>query len=118
MLQQWDSNKIDLIEQFKVILLSWNSKVLGVYEVSAGNMHATVVDIKLIMAAALKGRAASIILAHNHPSGEPLPSFADQALTDKIKKMAKVLDIRITDHIILCRDCYFSFADEGLLKPG
>jgi DNA repair protein RadC len=113
--QQWDKNTIELVEQFKVIFLNWGGRVLGIYEHAAGNMHATLVDHKLIIAAALKARANSIILAHNHPSGNLNPSDADLELTRKIKRMAKIFDLRLFDHIILTSDGYFSFADEGVL---
>ena len=112
--QKWDKSSLELIEQFKVMLLNRSCLVLGIFEHSAGNMHASVVDAQLILATALKARASGIILAHNHPSGEPRPSRADIELTNKIKKMAKIFDLCLHDHIILCHDSYFSFADEGV----
>ncbi|WP_256009408.1 JAB domain-containing protein [Desertivirga xinjiangensis] len=114
--QSWDMNRIQLVEQFKILLLNRANKVLGIYEVSSGGMAGTVADPKLIFAAALKGYAAGIILAHNHPSGNLKPSQADINLTCKIKEGAMLLDIAVLDHIILSpEDSYYSFADEGLL---
>ena len=113
--QSWDENKIDLLEQFKIILLNRNNKVLGIYEVSQGGITGTVADPRLIVAAALKANAVSLMLAHNHPSGSVKPSRQDEELTSKIKEGAKFLDIQVLDHIVLSSETYFSFADEGLM---
>jgi DNA repair protein RadC len=111
----WDLNKIGFQEQFKIMLLNRANKVIGIYEVSSGGMSGTVADPKLIFGAALKSCATSIILSHNHPSGNLKPSNADLRLTSKIKAGGDLLDIDILDHIILTPEGYFSFADEGLL---
>ncbi len=111
----WDENKIDLLEQFKILLLNRGNKVLAVYEVSSGGITGTIADPRLIFTAALKANTVSIILAHNHPSGSLKPSRADEELTSKIKEAGKFLDIKVLDHIVLSSDSYFSFADEGLL---
>jgi DNA repair protein RadC len=113
--QSWDENKIDLLEQFKIILLNRSNKVLGIYELSQGGITGTVADPRLIVAAALKANAVSLMLAHNHPSGGVKPSRQDEELTEKIKHGARFLDIQVLDHIILSNETYFSFADEGLL---
>ena len=113
--QCWNENKIDLLEQFKILLLNRANKVLAVYEVSSGGITGTIADPRLIFTAALKANTVSIILAHNHPSGNLKPSRADEELTSKIKEAGKFLDIKVLDHIVLCSDSYFSFADEGLL---
>lgn len=84
--QNWDMNKIELLEQFKILLLNRANKVLGIYEVSSGGMTGTVADPKLIFSAALKGCGSSIVLSHNHPSGNLKPSQADINLTRKIKE--------------------------------
>src|SRR5579863_1892132 len=70
LLDQWNKETIELLEEFKVMLLGCNGSLLGIYEVSKGGISATFVDPRLIYAAALKAAATSIILAHNHPSGE------------------------------------------------
>lgn len=115
LLQHWDENKIEFIEQFKVILLNRNNKVLGLYETSTGGVVGTVVDAKLIFTAALKANACGIILSHNHPSGNLKPSKADIDLTQKLKAAGKYLDIDILDHIIVTTEGHYSFADEGVL---
>ena len=115
LLYHWDQTKLDFIEQFKVILLSRANKVLGIFEASSGSSAGVLVDPKLIMAAAIKGNASGIILAHNHPSGNLQPSVADQELTSKIKCAGGFLEIKVLDHIILNTESYFSFADQGLL---
>lgn len=113
--QIWDENKIELMEQFKVILLNRNNRVLGFFEASSGGVSGTVADPKLIFMAALKMNACALIIAHNHPSGNKLPSEADKILTLKIKEGAKLLDMSLLDHIIVTAEECFSFADEGLL---
>ena len=78
-------------------------------------MSGTVADPKLIFAAALKACASSIILAHNHPSGNLKPSQSDIDLTRKLKDGGKLLEIQMLDHIIVTTEGYYSFADEGLV---
>lgn len=113
--QSWDCNKIELLEQFKIMLLNRANRVLGIYEVSSGGMAGTVADPKLIFSIALKACATSIILAHNHPSGNLKPSQADINLTRKMKDGGNLLDIVVLDHLIITSESYYSFADEGLL---
>lgn len=111
----WDENKIEMQEEFKVLFLNRGNRVIGVYDASTGGICGTVADPRLILAAALKSLAVSLILAHNHPSGNLKPSRADEELTRKINEAAKFHDIRVLDHIILTSEQYYSFADEGLL---
>jgi len=115
LLQTWDVNKIEFVEQFKVILMNKAHRVLGIYELSTGGVTGTVADPKLIFMAALKANACCIILSHNHPSGNLKPSRADEDLTEKIKNAGRLLDINIIDHIIITNEGYFSFGDEGIL---
>lgn len=109
----WDENKIELLEQAKILLLNRAMQVLGIYNVSSGGTSGTVVDAKQIFAVALKANASSIILAHNHPSGNLNPSNADVNLTNKLYKAGKLLDIDMLDHLIITKDDYYSFADAG-----
>ena len=111
----WDDTKLELMEQFKVMLTNRANKVLGIFELSTGGVSGTVADPKLIFAAAIKGAACGIIMAHNHPSGNLQPSQADIDLTRKIKEGGKLLEIQLLDHIILTSEGYYSFADEGLI---
>ena len=104
-----------LKEYFYVLLLSQAHKVIGFYQVSSGGMTSTVADAKLVFSIALKCLAASIVICHNHPSGNLKPSEADKRLTKKFLEASKVLDIAMLDHIILTEDWYTSFSDEGLL---
>jgi len=111
----WDKSNINLIEQFYALLLSRNNKLLGIFEVSKGGMTGTVVDPRLIFIAALKGCATSIILAHNHPSGNLKPSHSDIAITKRLVEAGEILEITVVDHLIITEDGYLSFAEEGLL---
>jgi DNA repair protein RadC len=115
LLKVWDENKIELQEEFKVLLLNRANRVTGVYEASAGGITGTVADPRLILAAAIKSLSVIIVLAHNHPSGNLKPSRADEELTLKIKEAAKYHDIKVLDHIIISNEGYYSFADEGLI---
>lgn len=111
----WNENTIEMQEEFKVMLLNRGNKVIGVYEASSGGLTGTVADPRLILAAAIKSLAVSIILSHNHPSGNLKPSRADEEMTQKIKVAASYHDIRVIDHIIITSEGYYSFANEGLL---
>ncbi len=112
----WDEGTIALCEEFYVLLLDRSNRVMGRYRVSQGGLAGTVVDAKMIFAAALKARSSALILAHNHPSGNLCPSKADQELTQKIAEAGKLLDLPILDHLILSPEGgYYSFADEGLM---
>lgn len=111
----WDEDKIEFVEQFKILLLNTANKVLGIFEVSTGGVAGTVADPKLIFMAALRANASAIILSHNHPSGNLQPSQQDLTLTRKITDGGKILDIRVLDHLIITSEGYYSFADEGVL---
>src|SRR4030095_696152 len=114
-LKSWDENKIELVEEFKILLLNRNNKVLGIYELSTGGISGTIADPRLVFTAALKANAVSIVLCHNHPSGNLKPSRQDEELTQKMKSAGQFLDIKVLDHIIITAESYYSFADEGLL---
>jgi DNA repair protein RadC len=111
----WDENKIEFVEQFKVVLLNRAQRVLGIYELSTGGVTGTVADPNLVFIAALKANACNIILSHNHPYGNLKPGRADEELAKKIATAGMYLDIKVIDHIIVTTDGYYSFADEGLL---
>ncbi|WP_018615736.1 JAB domain-containing protein [Segetibacter koreensis] len=115
LLQLWDHNKIEFIEQFKVLLLNRAQKVLGIYEVSTGGISGTIADPRIIFVAALKANASGIVISHNHPSGSLKPSRQDEELTQKLKHAGQFLEIKLLDHIIITSESYLSFADEGLL---
>jgi DNA repair protein RadC len=115
LLENWDEDRLEFVEQFKIILLNRTNRVLGIYEVPTGGVTGTVADPKLIFAAALKANASGILLSHNHPSGQLKPSEADIRLTKKLKEGGQFLEIVVLDHIIVTAEGYYSFADEGLL---
>lgn len=115
LISTWDEDKLELQEQFKVILMNCKNQVLGIYELSTGGLTGTIADPKLIFMAALKANACTIIIAHNHPSGDTQPSTVDKNLTKKVKDAGRLLDISVHDHIIVTRDFYYSFADMGLM---
>ena len=115
LLAGWDPDKIEFVEQFKVLLLNRSNRVLGQYELSTGGTAGTVVDIRLIFAAALKANASGIILAHNHPSGNLAASQPDRDITSKVREAGKILEIPVLDHLIVTSEGYYSFADQGLL---
>lgn len=117
LLASWDQNRLELIEQFKILLLDQQNNCLAISEIATGGTSACLADPKVIFATALKTRAAGIILAHNHPSGNLQPSEADKALTRKLKDGGRLLDIAILDHLIVTPRNYRSFADDGLM-PG
>lgn len=113
--EAWDYDKIELQEEFKVLLLDRKNSCLGVSQVSTGGITACMVDLRLVFAAALKARATGLILAHNHPSGNTTFSDNDKDLTKKFAEAGQVLDISILDHVVLTAEGYVSMADEGLM---
>lgn len=113
LLPTYKEGTIDYKEYFKVLFLNQASQVLGYTLISEGGITETIVDVRLILQAALLTNSVSLILAHNHPSGNLKPSKLDIELTKQIKEAAKLMRINVLDHIILTSDKYYSFADEG-----
>lgn len=112
-LHSWDMDKIELAEQFKVLLMTRANRVLGVCNISSGSVCNTVADPKSIFGAALKGNATSLIICHNHPSGSLVPSNSDREMTRRIKQCGIYLEIIVQDHLVISNEGYYSFADEG-----
>ncbi|MBN2167360.1 MAG: DNA repair protein RadC [Marinilabiliaceae bacterium] len=102
-------------EEFWILLLNNSNKVIAKHKISQGGIAGTIIDVRLIMKRAVDNMATSIILCHNHPSGNLQPSQADINITKKLNDAGKILDIPILDHIIVADNRYFSFADEGLM---
>lgn len=100
-------------EEFWILLLNRRAEVIGRQQISQGGVSGTVVDAKMIFGRALEVKACSLILCHNHPSGNPQPSQADKSLTSKLVKAGEFLDVFVLDHLIIAGGTYFSFADEG-----
>ena len=107
--------KIQTQEYALAMFLNNNSNVLAVYQFGMGGFTSTIMDKRLLMAAALKLGATSIILAHNHPSGKLEPSQADKEITKDIIKIANLHQISVLDHVILTKDGYYSFAENGII---
>lgn len=112
-------DSIEVQEECIVLYLSRSNSVKGYYRHTKGGISGVIIDIKIILAGALKCLSSSIILAHNHPSGNLMPSGADHAMTQKIKYSAEAVDIDLLDHLIITTNGYFSFADDGKIinKP-
>jgi DNA repair protein RadC len=102
-------------EEFWIILLNRSNKIIDRFKISQGGISGTVTDVRLILKIALEKFASSIILCHNHPSGNNQPSEADIQITQKIKESGKLMDLSLLDHVIVVDGNYFSFADEGLV---
>ena len=115
MLNEWEQDKLQMQEEAKILLLNRNNNVLGIYSLAKGGLTSCVVDVRIILSIALKTLATGIILVHNHPSGNLKPSKADLDITKKLKQSCDLLDISFLDHLIITKDNYFSFADEGLI---
>lgn len=112
----FDADTIGYKETFKVLLLNNSNKIIGYTTISEGGLTSTIVDVRMILQTALVSNATSIILTHNHPSGNPRPSGHDDNLTKKIKSACELMDIRLLDHIIVTPyDSFFSYCDEGRL---
>ncbi len=103
-------------EEFWVLLLlNRNNLLIDKVMISQGGLAGTIIDVRIILKMALDKLACSIILCHNHPSGNLVPSEADKEITRKVKEAGKHMDIPVLDHLIIANDAYFSFADEGLI---
>ena len=115
LIENWDMNLINYIEQAKMILLNRNNRVLGIVNLSTGGSASTVMDSRILFTIALKATATSIILCHNHPSGNLRPSGEDIKMTEMIKQAGKILGIDVHDHLIISESGYFSMAEEGCM---
>lgn len=114
-LNEWELETLQMQEEVKILLLNRSNKVLGIYSLAKGGLTSCIVDVRIILSIALKTLATGIILFHNHPSGNLKPSKADLDITKKLKNFCDLLDISLLDHLIITKDNYFSFADEGLI---
>jgi len=100
-------------ENFFIILLNQAMKIIKTVNISEGGVTVTIVDPKKVFKHAIENNATSIILSHNHPSGNTKPSEQDRRLTNRLKQGGDLLEIRMLDHIIIGMESYFSFADNG-----
>ena len=110
-------NKIAYLnhEEFWVLYLNNANLIIKTAQISKGGITSTEVDTRIVMQEAVILKATQIILCHNHPSGSVNPSKADLQLTEKIRKAAQIMDIILVDHVIIHREKYYSFAEEGRL---
>ena len=102
-------------EEFCIVYLNNSNKVLKKTQLSKGGILGALVDVRLVLKAALQIGAVGLILTHNHPSGSLKPSQADKKITQKLKIASETIDIKVLDHLIITEKAYFSFADENLL---
>jgi DNA repair protein RadC len=105
----------EIVEHFYILILNRNNEIMKAVRISSGGTSGTVVDPKMVFKHALEYLGNSIILVHNHPSGNVKPSEQDRRLTDKLKTCGYNLDLPVIDHVIFGNLIYFSFADEGLI---
>jgi DNA repair protein RadC len=102
-------------EEFWVLFLNRQNKVIDKRKLSQGGMTGTVIDVRMVLKLALEKHAISMIICHNHPSGNLDPSEADKKITRQMKEAAALMEIPVIDHLIVTQAGYFSFADEGML---
>jgi len=102
-------------EYFKIILLDTKNNILKVSEISIGSLNSSIVHPREVFVEAIINSSSSIILVHNHPSGETEPSHEDIILTNRLVECGKILGIKVVDHIIIGDGIFFSFKEEGLI---
>ena len=112
----WDSETIDLYEEFKVIFFDRSLSVIGYRNLGRGGVSGVIVEIRHILVIALECNASSFVIVHNHPSGNLTPSRQDVSLTNKLQQGANLLDLKLQDHLILTSQGYYSFIDEGIIE--
>jgi DNA repair protein RadC len=113
--RQFYFDDLQIYESMFLVLLNRANITIGYVKISQGGITGTVVDVRIIAKYAIEALASSVIICHNHPSGNTQPSDADKRITLQIKETLKIFDCAILDHIILTADSYLSMADEGLL---
>lgn len=111
----WDNRIIEMQEEVKILFVNSSNTIIGFYSLSKGGITSSLVDIRLILSVALKCLATGLILLHNHPGGNLNPSSADLAIVKKLKTACKLLDMALLDSIIITKESYTSFNDEGFL---
>ena len=111
----FDANTIDWVEEVVMLCLNNDNKVIGYYRVSSGGMTVSCFDIRVMATVALTSLATSVIVAHNHPSGSKTPSQSDINMSKRLKDGLALLDIKLTDSLIITDESYTSLMDEGYL---
>ena len=105
-----------LREHFRVLLLDTKNKVLGMEEISIGSLNTSLVHPREVFRPAIRKACASVILIHNHPSGDPTPSSEDIAVTRRLYEAGRLLGIEVLDHVVIGDGRFVSFREKGLLK--
>lgn len=100
-------------ESFFVLLLDGRHRILGLRVVSTGSLDSAPVHPREVFAAAIREGAAAMVVAHNHPSGDPTPSVQDRLVTERLKQVGELVGIEVLDHVVVGRDRFYSFADES-----
>ncbi len=113
--EHFDADELDYRESFFALYLNQANKVLGIKKISESGISSTLVDVRIVLQAALLCNASGIIVAHNHPSGNLNPSSSDIKMTAQIKDASKVMNMTLLDHVILTSDSHYSFADDGMI---
>ena len=113
--EMYNHDTIEYEEQVIVMFLNRANNTLAWQRLSIGGTASCIIDVKKLMATALGVDAHAMIISHNHPSGILKPSDADNAVTERIKKACEIMDIVLVDHLILVKNDFFSYVDEGLL---
>lgn len=108
------SMRFEQVEHFKILILDTKNNVRSVENISTGSLNSSIVHPREVFKICIKKSASSIVLLHNHPSGEPEPSHEDIILTNRLDEAGKILGIRVLDHVII-GNSYFSFKEEGML---
>jgi DNA repair protein RadC len=111
--QMYNGDTLEYCESSVVIYLNRANNLIGWQKISQGGITGTVVDVRMILATALKCGATGIILSHNHPSGDLFPSATDDKLTNQIYEAGKIMEIQLLDHLIITTDGFYSYADQG-----
>lgn len=114
-IRQFYFDDLEIFESSFILLLNRSNLTIGYAKISQGGVSQCLMDIKLICKYAVDSLASAVIIAHNHPSGNKLPSDADIAITKRVKEALKIVDSQLFEHIILTADSYYSFADEGII---
>ncbi len=113
LLELYDDDTVDYKETAYALFLNKANNTIGWMKISEGGTSSTIIDQKIIFATALKCNASSIILSHNHPSGQLLASEEDRKMTERMVSIGIILGIEVIDHVIVCRSGYYSMSDEG-----
>lgn len=102
-------------EVMKLLMLNSKSRLIGESDISKGTVNASLITPRELFIEALQKNAVSIIIMHNHPSGDPAPSREDMLVTERIRQAGELIGIELLDHIVIGNNCYISFSEQGLL---